>query len=58
MTLTTDQENQLKRLKQYFPYRIIFGVIYPTGEFETYAEHDKRKMNKFVKLGYTVFKID
>lgn len=54
MEFTEDQKNQVIRLKQYFPYRIVFGVILPDGTFESYAETTKRKMNKFAKLGYPV----
>jgi hypothetical protein len=49
MELTQDQITQLSTLKAHFPYRIIFGVLYNDGKFESYAEHDKRKLNKLVK---------
>jgi hypothetical protein len=49
MELTEDQKTQLSNLKAHFPYRVIFGVLYNDGKFESYAEHDKRKLNKFVK---------
>ena len=49
MELTDDQKKQLSSLKSYFPYRVIFGVLYNDGKFESYAEHDKRKLNKLVK---------
>jgi len=54
-TLTKENEDILIRLKAYFPYRIVFGVIYPDGKFESYAVNNKRKLNKFLKLGYKVF---
>ena len=58
MNLTKEQETQLFRLKAYFPYRIVFGVILPDGTFESYADNTKRKLNKFIKLGYSVFLIN
>jgi hypothetical protein len=54
ISLTSDQEQQLIRLKQYFPYRIVFGVIVD-GEFQMYADTTKRRMNKFLKSGCLVF---
>jgi hypothetical protein len=56
--LTEENKTQLIRLKQYFPYRIVFGVILPDGVFETYAVNTKHKLNKFLKLGYPVFQIE
>jgi len=55
-TLSKENENDLLQLKQYFPYRIIFGVILPDGSFEAHAEYNKRKLNKFLKTpGCTVY---
>lgn len=53
--LTEGNKNDLIRLKQYFPYRIVFGVVMPDGKFDTYASTTKHKMNKFLRLGYPVF---
>ncbi len=56
--LTEDQKQQLYRLKQHFPYRIIFGVLTPENEFLTFAETTKRKMNKYAKMSdHVVFKL-
>jgi len=55
--LTEENKNDLIKLKQYFPYRIIFGVCMPDGKFDTYAVNTKHKLNKFLKLGYQVFQI-
>jgi hypothetical protein len=55
--LTKENEQELIRLKQYFPYRIIFGVILPDGEFKMYAVNTKHKLNKFLKLGYPIFQV-
>ncbi len=56
--LTENQKQQLYRLKQYFPYRIIFGVLTPENEFLTFAETTKRKMNNYAKMSdHVVFKL-
>ena len=56
MTRLTDQQQaELLRLKQWFPYRIIFGVIRTTGEFEAYAKTDKRTMLKLAREGHVVY---
>ncbi len=49
MEITKENEDQLRRLKMYFPYRVVFGVLYNDGNFETYAKNDKRLLNKFLK---------
>lgn len=56
MELTDAQAQQLISLQMHFPYRICFAV-FVDGEFRTYAETTKRKMNAFAKLGYPLFKI-
>lgn len=55
--LTTDETNELARLRSYFPFRIIFGAIAQDGTFEAYAMTDKRKMNQLVRAGYTVYRL-
>ena len=55
--MTEEQQEQLKRLAEYFPYRIVFAVIMPDGEFRTYAETNKRRLNNFLRKGYTVYTI-
>jgi hypothetical protein len=54
--LEESQIQQLVSLHMHFPYRICFAV-FVDGEFRTYAETTKRKMNGFAKLGYPVFKL-
>lgn len=54
MTLDESQAQQLFSLRMCFPYRICFAV-FVDGEFRTYAETTKRKMNGFAKLGYPIF---
>jgi len=56
MELTEEQKQQMINLKNWLPYRIVFGVIMPDGQFGTYAETTKRKLNKFLKTeGCQVF---
>jgi hypothetical protein len=51
---TEEQKQQLINLKNHLPYRIVFGVIFPDGEFCTFAEYTKHKLNKYARLGYPV----
>lgn len=47
---TAEQTAELARLKQYFPYRIVWGGIdADTGEFYTGADCDRRKLNAFLR---------
>jgi hypothetical protein len=56
MQLTDNQSMELARLKQYFPYRIVWGAIHPsTGEWFASANTTKRQMNGYVKNGWVVF---
>jgi len=49
-------ETELKRLKSYFPYRIIWGAIHPdTLEFITSASSTKRQANDYIRKGYEVY---
>lgn len=52
---TEEQGNELRRLKQYFPYRIVWGEIIPdTQKFTAYASHDRRRLNKSLRSGNLV----
>ena len=54
-TLTTKQQNELARLKAYFPFRVVFGVLdKDTGEFSAYAKTTMHTANRMVRLGHTV----
>jgi hypothetical protein len=55
MTLTAEQEQELKRLKAYFPYRIVFGVVRTTGEWEAYAKTTMATANRLTREGHAVF---
>lgn len=58
MQLTDTQNRELARLKQYFPYRIVWGAINPgTGEWFASANTTKRQMNGYVKNGWVVFQV-
>lgn len=57
MELTKENEQELIRLKQYFPFRVVFGVKYDDGKFESYAMNNRRKMNSFVKQGLLVVEV-
>ncbi len=59
MELTKLQEDELRRLKAYFPFRpVVFGTINPeTNEFQCHANYNKRKMNNFLRKGWVVFSI-
>ena len=53
--LSEENQKELIRVAQFFPYRIVFAVILPDGKVENYAVNTKHKLNKFLKLGYPVF---
>ena len=46
---------ELQRLKDYFPFRIVFAAVRPTGEIECYAKHDRRTLNKLIRSGCKVW---
>mgnify|MGYP000866640470 FL=1 len=43
------QEADLRRLKSYFPSRIVWGGFDANGEFYTGADHTRRRMNAFLR---------
>lgn len=50
------QHAELARLKAYFPYRIVFGVIDKnTGEFFSYCKTTMHAANKLAREGHTVW---
>ena len=58
MQLTDSQNTELTRLKQYFPYRVVWGAIHPdTNEWFASANTTKRQMNAYVKKGWVVFQV-
>jgi hypothetical protein len=49
-------ETELARLKQYFPYRIVW-CGYKDGEWVTGANLDNRQANKHMREGWKVWKV-
>ena len=55
MNLTQAQIAELSRLKDYFPYRIVFAVIHKdTGEFEAWCKTTMHIANKLAREGHQV----
>lgn len=49
-------KTEMERLKQYFPYRIIYGIIdKTTGAYSAHAVTSMRIPNKLAKEGHQVF---
>ena len=53
--MTNEQLAELKRLKEYYPYRIVFGVLRKTGEFEAWAKTTMHSANKLAREGHIVW---
>jgi hypothetical protein len=52
MTFTESQIRELQNLKNWFPFRIVFGVIDAgTGEFNAYAKNTMHTANKLARQG-------
>lgn len=59
MNLSDQQVVEMRRMKSYFPYRIVFGVFdKDTGEFSVWAKPTKHAMNRLVREGHAVFTLD
>ena len=57
--LTPAQVSELRRLKAYFPFRIVFGVINKdTGEFEAWAKPTMHAANRLAREGHYVFTLN
>lgn len=55
MNLTPEQIAELARLKDYFPYRIVFAVIYKdTGVFEAWCKTTMHTANRLAREGHQV----
>lgn len=58
-TLTPEQEQELRRVKAYFPFRIVWGTFEEdeggNRKFGVYADLTKRRMNKYLREGQRVF---
>ena len=54
--LNAQQVAEMQRMKSYFPYRIVFGVIdKDTGQFEVWAKPTMHAANRLVREGHAVF---
>jgi hypothetical protein len=53
--LTQEQAEEMKRVKGWFPYRIVFGVLRKTGEFEVWAKPTMHAANKLNREGHTIW---
>ena len=54
--LTTTQTEELRRLKSYFPFRIVYGAINPTdNEYRTGAVTTMHQPNDLMRKGWAVF---
>lgn len=55
MAFTEKQTQELANLKNWFPYRIVFGAIDSvTGEFSAYAKTTMHTANKLARQGHHV----
>jgi hypothetical protein len=54
-SLSNEQVEELKRLKQYFPFRHVFGVIKTDGTFEAHCQTTMRRANKLSRAGHAVY---
>jgi hypothetical protein len=58
MTLTPEQEMQVKMLRDTFPYRIIYAAVHPTtGEFVASAVATMRIPKDLARKGWSVVTI-
>lgn len=54
--MTNEQTQEAMRMKQYFPFRIVFGVIdRDTKEFSVYAKPTMHTANKLAREGHSVW---
>ena len=51
---TVEQEQQLFRMKQYFPYRIVWGAVDQNGNFEAHANATRHRLNSYLRKGWLV----
>ena len=54
----SDQLAEMQRLKQYFPFRIVWGMFDKvTGEWSTQANSTCHRMNRASRDGHRVFRL-
>jgi hypothetical protein len=57
--LLVQAEQEMKRLKMYFPYRVVWAAINEsTKEVLTGASPTKRQPNSYARKGYQVYVLD
>jgi hypothetical protein len=58
MELSQSTMNDMKRLKMYFPYRVVYGAVNPaTGEQVSGARKTKAAAKNLAKKGWSVWTI-
>jgi len=59
VNLTTKQETEMRRMRQWFPYRIVYAAInLQTEEFVCSAVTTMRIPNKLAREGWQVFTLE
>jgi hypothetical protein len=53
--MTEQQERELRQVKAFRPFMLVFGVIRSTGEWETYARPTMAIANRLAREGHTVY---
>lgn len=46
---TREQEAELRLIKSYFPFRVVWGAVSNNGEFITGADYTRRRLNSYVR---------
>lgn len=44
---TPEQEAELRRIKSYLPFRIVWGAVSESGEFAYGADHTRHRLNTY-----------
>lgn len=56
--LSDEQIATLRRLKSFYPYRIVYGAVDPrSGEFESSAVKTMHRPNKLMRDGWRVYQL-
>jgi hypothetical protein len=54
---TVEQEAELLRLKQHFPYRLVWGAVNVNTvphTFEAHASYTRHRLNRYLRAGWLV----
>lgn len=49
---------EVSRAKAYFPFRIVFAAISPSGEQSVHNSFTKARMNNLIRKGYKCFLVN